>query len=655
MKRFWKISLAVLLISAVCAPALAWEFTMTGEHEYRWRYMSRTGTNDLFGFSGAQESTGCNVGFAGPNIWNTGPPAAPAVNAIGVVPVGGFGLMGAGAPYQPTMLITRGGTSRWGSDGYYVDQRLTFVPTIRVNEAVRVHGMYNIGGFRNMYNMSNGGNNGNITPFVSPAGAAPVYGSGVGVPPFERYMPVYTSDQSAMSTAAIGSWEQVRATVQVPWGILSYGLKDFPLGVGLFSTQRLRGSSFVFIAPYGPFRFIGAIWELSSFMNGQATYNFRPDGTNKATWFGATGFTYDSGPMAVSGIWVGRNVHREANADAISLVTPRRANIDGLGQDENINLWSLSMKYNNGRFFANAGYDWYTRDFYYLRPLGGALPPAIGGGDTNWMVPGLHQEAYHLMAELGMFSGPTKVTLLWAQASGPVLNANSAGYANLGYGNNFIAGPAGTILGRNPNIQSGFSPKQYVTWGIDWQTMDPYQYLMFGVYGGGNQSYTGLFISDDTKGNMSDAYAFAIRADYAVASNLNVYGTYLWAHRLEAGGTFMGQYTSDGTAAHPAERALFRQNIGAATDQFERYVPDGRLGWEITLGADWKLLEGLTLRTRYAYWQPGDWFNYAYQAVMPGQDGSVVTGPSGIAHTHWGYLGSRDPIQAFEGSLFINF
>ncbi len=42
------------------------------------------------------------------------------------------------------------------------------------------------------------------------------------------------------------------------------------------------------------------------------------------------------------------------------------------------------------------------------------------------------------------------------------------------------------------------------------------------------------------------------------------------------------------------------------------------------MGVDWKLLENLMFRTRYSYWQPGEWFSYAYQAWghLPGFSGS---------------------------------
>ena len=51
MKRFFTIMLGVLLIAAVTAPALAWEFAMTGEMEWRYRYFARQGSADLFGSS----------------------------------------------------------------------------------------------------------------------------------------------------------------------------------------------------------------------------------------------------------------------------------------------------------------------------------------------------------------------------------------------------------------------------------------------------------------------------------------------------------------------------------------------------------------------------------------------------------------------------
>lgn len=626
MKRFWLISLAVLLIAAVSAPAFAWEFNMTGQHEYRFRYWSRTGANDLFGFAPLQDTISLAtltnqggvvtpfIGFAGPNYWGNGA-------AVPVPGAGGPNFFGTGQ----RSMITRGGFARYESDGLLSDSRLTFNPEIRINQAIRVHGTYNVGGIRNRYAMFSGsvlGNGGDVA--VS---------SGVGTPPFERYIPQNALTFSSEDTIGIGSWEQVRATVQTPIGILSYGMKDFPYGRGLFTTSRLRGSAFVLVVPYGPFRFIPAFWEGYSTYNGVNTYDFKADAQDKATWFGGMLFTYNCADFEFGGGWIGRNTHTN-RAQAAAQATSGGI----MGADQYLSIWSFYFKYFNGRFFADAGYEWANLSTTYIFPLGyGAsiLAPGIG-----LQRPGDFCELYHLMAEVGMMAGPSKVTLMWAQANGPVLNNNSI-YSR--------------AQGANPNVTGGVNPKNYglaqgtgrpgYGWGIDWQNLNPYNYLMFSVYGGGNQTFYGLFLNDDSKGMMSDAYAFGAHADYAVASNLNVWGSYLWAHRLEAAGNFMGMFYNDGQYATAAQRLAFRNQIGVNTPG-EAYVPDGHIGWELGLGADWKILEGLTVRTRYAYWQPGAWFQYAYQAVMP---------QGGGAFTPNGYLGVRDAIQAFEGSLTIDF
>jgi hypothetical protein len=64
MKRVFTLLLAGLLMGAITAPALAWEFSMTGEMEARYRYISRTGGADLFGVANAA-AAGYNDGAIG--------------------------------------------------------------------------------------------------------------------------------------------------------------------------------------------------------------------------------------------------------------------------------------------------------------------------------------------------------------------------------------------------------------------------------------------------------------------------------------------------------------------------------------------------------------------------------------------------------------
>jgi hypothetical protein len=65
----------------------------------------------------------------------------------------------------------------------------------------------------------------------------------------------------------------------------------------------------------------------------------------------------------------------------------------------------------------------------------------------------------------------------------------------------------------------------------------------------------------------------------------------------------------------------------------------------MNLGLDWKLLENLNMHVQYAYWQPGDWFTQAYQAV-----GMVRGAPAINARVE-----GRDAINAVQGRFVINF
>ena len=132
-----------------------------------------------------------------------------------------------------------------------------------------------------------------------------------------------------------------------------------------------------------------------------------------------------------------------------------------------------------------------------------------------------------------------------------------------------------------------------------------------------------MAINGNGEGHMTDSNSFGARLDYAVAANLNVYGTFFYADRvsggwpwgiltLQADGNGTGRVILLGQSQTPGEglSALLNapQNQGP---NFAPNIPDNSLGWEINVGADWKLLEGLTLRMRGAYWNVGNWFKFA--------------------------------------------
>ncbi len=627
MKRLLTILFAGLLLTAFVAPVFAWEYSMKGEFEYRVRYFGRTGDHDLFGYAPSQNAAGFAgpvgapgtpgvggtdgpegtfVGFAGPNIYATG--------ATGTSPDDTGASSG--------LLATRGGFSRYNSDALYDDVRLTMYPEIRVNNAIRVHGVYTVGGVRNKFRQRN-----------DTAGNAPL----------ERYYQMNES-LAAYNTAAIGSWEQFRATIQMPIGILSIGVKDFPFGTGASLANHTRANSILSVIPYGPFRFIHGLWYATTAAgfatSGRDTF---PDSYVKPWLFQGLLVAYDAGDLSAGGGSIVQITHKDAASptrarpfgDTAAPTTaggvPTWAAANGF--DQSYQQYMVFAKYFNGRFFANAEYYWNTFDRHYNRNTNFITTPL----DPIAVAAPLNYEGYIAFAEAGCVAGPTKMSFMYGRRGGSALTngVNIAGLRN-----------------------KGNSPAN-----LNYQVMEPYNYLMFQTYGGGNQSF-----SPDGTGELYDAEAYAVRLDYAVASNLNFFGTYMYANRLERNSTFKGGVLNNGAFATGAGGAnainqFTTQYYGAPTvavvlgpgtgtivaapgTTINPYVDNNYLGWEGNVGVDWKLLEGLTMNMRYAYWQPGDWFTQAYQAIVPLGNGTVTAN---------GRLESRDPINAFHGSMIINF
>ncbi|MFA6221941.1 MAG: hypothetical protein WC647_06470 [Desulfomonilaceae bacterium] len=617
MKKLWLGILATMLVVVFVAPSFAWEFTMTGEYEYRLRYFTRSGNNDLFGqafvqdgginnsfevqrpvaqtwatttlpptlsartaygIAGAVPATANSnyVGFAGPNYYNNG-----FSNPTGPAPRLADDAASAG------VVVTRGGFSRYGCDALYNDQRLTFVPSIRVNNAIRVHGVYTVGGFRNKYAQNTSDAYGQVS---------------AGTPPFERYYTLQTHE-GAYNTAAIGSWEQVRATIQLPLFIISIGAKDFPFGTGTNFANNSVSEAFLMIVPYGPFRLMWGNW-LARNRIGAASWETVPDKDRKANFYGGFLFTYDNGPVQLGGAAVYEQRHYNV------------PNSPTTAYDYTSPLYLGFGKYNNGRFFLNAEYACGTQD---VRRVG------YYGTDV---------ELYNAFAEGGVMCGPGKLSLMWAQSSGPVLNNG----ARISSG----AAAFGKVYAANP---------------VNYQVLDPYSFLMFPIYGGGNDTFNA-----DGTGQLGDGMVLAARVDYAAAANLNLFGTYMWARRLEtagywAGGKLAAVNSTTGTVngggasvSVASAQAWKAAALGGDAANMNPYPDDNFIGWEAQAGVDWKLLENLSMNLKYSYWSVGPWFDTAYRAFT-----AQTTGGTGLGVQGQGLMFGRDAIQALHGSFNITF
>lgn len=596
-KRILFVLIAMLTLSQL---AYGWEFSMTGEYEWRYRYFGRIGgSRDLFGDMNIQNTnaTGTTIGFAGPNYYR------------------GFTGVGTNqittASNGASLRIVRGGFSNSESDAFVNDQRFTLYPKVIINKALDFHAMIDFAGIRQKYDHLDPKTNG----------------------PFERWYEDRVS-RNAYDTALLPSVNQLRLTAHLPWGVLSVGgTKDYPFGTGALLARNTRASALVLVLPYGPFRIAPAIWLARSFeqdgfrpyaaANTLPGYTTNPDGATKNQLYIGPFLTYTDGPIDFGWTIIYRLHH--ANAAQFSTAADSTSWIAARDVSDLINVFYL--KYTDGRLFANLEYGFQQADTHTTpRTFTGSARP-------------LHVERSYAFAEAGALAGPSKLSLLFAWSGGDALNDNN---------------PTKTT--------SGFA--------INYQAMLPYQYLMFYTYAGGNDApwNAGAGFTVDENGQMADAFALGARLDYAVAANLNVWGSYLWAHRVEQNGFYAGWKSYAGTDAYPTVDAngnltgyaTHAQKVAAAQAwkaangfgaNANPYVDDGHIGWEINFGIDWKLLEGLTFRSRYAYWQPGKWFDQAYQAVTINgvQAGNTPTGTTG------GYAPGKSAINAFEGSVEVNF
>ncbi len=180
---------------------------------------------------------------------------------------------------------------------------------------------------------------------------------------------------------------------------------------------------------------------------------------------------------------------------------------------------------------------------------------------------------------------------------------------------------------------------QFLVLGGAEQAIEPYEFLM-GVYGSGNNSY-------DSRGKCKflDFLAYAVRLDYAVAANLNVFGSFIYADRASNTGTRVASFNGLGSAvANP------RAVVPTLPNGVLPNVPDNYLGWEGDVGFNWKLLEGLTFNTLFAYWQPGDWFKWAY-VDYSNHNTVSMQGLILPIDPHR----AIDPIIGFQGSVVVDF
>ena len=444
---------------------------------------------------------------------------------------------------------------------------------LRLNEAVRLRGGYRIGSWQD------------------PIASAYVNSTGPGV-------------QVAISE---GQWTMWWLSAQTPWGIVVAGKRPFTFGCGLQYNggEDYTSESLLLVAPSGPFRIGLGFYPFrrqpdnpfrqDSPNNAYAEptndpYNAQPPGNpyfnpgdlSALLAVSPTAFlAYDSGPLSLGIMAEYFSYHRGPESQRLQSDRQAFPASDIVSTDGGV-----FVKYNNGRFFLNAELDWVNKTTKFHRSLNGTFfgTPERTDGRGSLFAP-QYIEAWRGMVETGALCGPVKASFIYAWLPGPDRRN-------------------GVLIDRQPYFY-GFG-----NYGL----FAPYSLIMDFYYGAGIDLF-----NLNTDGYMNDASILAMRLDYAIASNLNVFGSFFWADRASTSGYGWGFIRpidpADVTATIPGSRVIFSNlgtyNAATTTTPVAPTIPDNNLGWEIDIGIDWKLLEGWNTRFSAGYWQPGKWFNYA--------------------------------------------
>ena len=197
------------------------------------------------------------------------------------------------------------------------------------------------------------------------------------------------------------------------------------------------------------------------------------------------------------------------------------------------------------------------------------VPTSINGKGLKYMI-----ESWRRMFEFGALFGPTKLSLLYAYLPGP---DRRGGYL---YDN-----------------QSCFQAPGQGCYGV----FRPYSYLLGYVYGAGVNAY-----DTGKNGYINAAEVLATRLDYAMAANLNLFGSFLWAQRSSNGYSwgylrpaFNPTVTStvNATANGIANFIKWTPYVCYQNNDRAPNTPERDLGWEVTAGFEWMLLERYKLRS----------------------------------------------------------
>ncbi len=444
---------------------------------------------------------------------------------------------------------------------------------------------------------------------------------------------------------ANGEWLTWLITVEMPWGIASFGKKPFGFGMGLQYDSTVRTEEYLsLVADTGPLQIGLGVYPPRTpvELNPNRTVDGLPfrmywninDASGVPRWDVFAFVNYANGPLEIGAGCLFSDQHMGPEGTTIARV---RRNIPAM--DLTSNEGWVYIRYNTFRFFMQAEADWYYRTVRFQRTMSGSFQPAnLLGLDTpvpentdgsGSIFRPQYTESWRYAIEAGFHSGPFRVSFLHA----------------------FVPGPDrrhGVLIDRQPVIVNPYLPNfDAIIYHPDHGNsilFRSYSSILVNNYASGVRA-----LNRSDEGYLVDASVLAVRVDYAIAANLNAYASFLHAVRTSHGygwGAIRPILTDDGryvTVLTPV------RNFTAPSPS----IPDNDLGWEVGFGFDWKLFESLMMSFSAAYWDPGRWFNFAcVDRSVPGWSDA-----NAFRVAPWGVNPNREINGVFglNCSLAVNF
>jgi hypothetical protein len=558
------VAVAIQFLTLSATQAQAWEFNLSGSLMWTYEMYSQQGRAGFFGPYDVDVTASPYTYTQGSFTYTVNPSSAANLNLWNGINRAFNVQMASGTNVAVSYL------------------RGDFWPTVKINPAIDIRGRFRVGSY--------GNNSVNQDRFVGPQAGTDAY--------------QYRTWSNPGTLNNMGFyWPLLWGTARTPWGTVIYGKRPMVFGTGLQydGDSNITSESILLKTYYGPISLslgfypyrqtpenVGYPYNSTNFHN-QYYNSGDMSGVRKIDLCGSV--IYSSGNLEV-GVYEAYFTYHLGPESVLG--STLQENTAYFPRNTDISNGAIYTKYSNGRFFLNAEAAW----LFDTTKFDGSHAPT-------------YVEQWRYMAELGVISGPAKLGFLFA--SSPGLDRRHGAYID--------KQPAGFL--RQPQLTRELA-------GISlWRQ---YAYLMPYVYGSGlagnrpevrvvnsnGSTYSSTSIDYranqglNQEGSMLDALVLATRLDYAIASNLNVVGSFFWAERTSKSypwGFISPTYPQYDSRYGPyyTGNVMFNFDANPASPA----IPDTSLGYEIDLGLAWKLLENWKVEAMVCRWQPGKWFSYA--------------------------------------------